>query len=203
MPAGGRCYYAELGLRRDASPAAIKKAYRALALRYHPDKNPPAQQRTAEARFKAVAEAYWVLSDRERRATYDASGWRDGGVATPRRGSDSDSDEEEDWDAFEIFAQMFAGGVYEQQAAREQRDRAQQAARELAEETGALPPPPSRGWRRRARQEQKSAQRGGVQRAGMAKKALKKQRQADRAAFAKLHKKAARKRQRSLDGAVE
>jgi tetratricopeptide (TPR) repeat protein len=162
-----------------------------------------AQQRTAEARFKAVAEAYWVLSDRERRATYDASGRRDGGVAAPRRGSVCDSDEEVDWDAFEIFAQMFAGGVYEQQAAREQRDRAQQAARELAEETGALPPPPSRGWRRRARQEQKSAQRGGVQRAGMAKKALKKQRKADRAAFAKLHKKAARKRKRSLDGAVE
>lgn len=67
-----RDYYEILGIGRDASDAEIKKAYRALALKYHPDKNKGDEQ--AEARFKEAAEAFEVLSDSEKRATYDQYG---------------------------------------------------------------------------------------------------------------------------------
>lgn len=69
---GDRDYYEVLGLERDADVAEIKKAYRRLALRYHPDKNPGDEQ--AEERFKEAAEAYAVLSDQGKRRRYDAYG---------------------------------------------------------------------------------------------------------------------------------
>lgn len=62
-------YYEILGLQEDASEAEIKKAYRQLALKYHPDKNPGDKQ--AEKKFKEVSEAYEVLSNPEKRAHYD------------------------------------------------------------------------------------------------------------------------------------
>jgi len=65
-------YYAILGVRRDASPEDIKKAYRRCAIQYHPDRNPGDAE--AEARFKACAEAYEVLSDPDKRARYDRFG---------------------------------------------------------------------------------------------------------------------------------
>jgi curved DNA-binding protein len=61
-------YYATLGLKRDASPDEIKKAYRRLARKYHPDVS---KEANAEARFKDVSEAHEALSDPERRAAYD------------------------------------------------------------------------------------------------------------------------------------
>ncbi|KAK7253939.1 heat shock protein [Aureococcus anophagefferens] len=65
-------YYRVLGVPRDADESAIKKAYRKLAVKYHPDKNPDNPQ--AEENFKRVAEAYDCLSDAQKRAAYDSYG---------------------------------------------------------------------------------------------------------------------------------
>ncbi len=62
-------YYASLGVAKDADAAAIKKAYRKLAVKLHPDKNPG--DAAAEAKFKEVSEAYDVLSDADKRKEYD------------------------------------------------------------------------------------------------------------------------------------
>lgn len=67
-----RDYYEVLGVPRDASNDVIKKAYRKLAVKYHPDKNPGDKE--AEEKFKEAAEAYDVLSDSEKRAKYDRFG---------------------------------------------------------------------------------------------------------------------------------
>ena len=66
-------YYEVLGLDRGADQDSIKKAYRALALKYHPDRNPGDNE--AEERFKEAAEAYEVLSDSEKRKLYDQFGF--------------------------------------------------------------------------------------------------------------------------------
>jgi molecular chaperone DnaJ len=68
----GRDYYEVLGVARRASPEELKAAYRKLALRYHPDKNPG--DRAAEDRFKEISQAYAILSDERRRARYDRFG---------------------------------------------------------------------------------------------------------------------------------
>jgi len=67
-----RCYYEVLGVPRDASLEEIKKSYRRLALKYHPDRNPGDKE--AEEKFKEAAEAYEVLSDPEKREIYDRYG---------------------------------------------------------------------------------------------------------------------------------
>ncbi len=66
-------YYKELGVEKNASADDIKKAYRKLALKYHPDRN-PADRKKAEERFKKISEAYAVLSDPEKRQQYDNFG---------------------------------------------------------------------------------------------------------------------------------
>ena len=67
-----RDYYAVLGVARDASDQEIKSAYRKLALKYHPDRNPG--DKPAEEKFKEAAEAYAVLADADKRARYDRFG---------------------------------------------------------------------------------------------------------------------------------
>ncbi len=68
-----RDYYEVLGVQKDASADEIKKAYRKLAIKYHPDKNPGDTE--AEARFKEATEAYEVLSNSQKRSTYDQFGF--------------------------------------------------------------------------------------------------------------------------------
>ena len=65
-------YYEILEIERSASQEEIKKAYRKMALKYHPDRNP--DDKEAEEKFKIVNEAYQVLSDEEKRSVYDRYG---------------------------------------------------------------------------------------------------------------------------------
>ena len=67
-----RDYYEVLGVSKDADAKEIKKAYRKLAMKYHPDKNPG--DKAAEEKFKEINEAYEVLSDENKRNTYDRFG---------------------------------------------------------------------------------------------------------------------------------
>jgi len=94
-------YYEILQVSRDATGAEIKKAYRKLALRYHPDKNPGDQE--AEERFKLINEAYGVLSDEEKRSIYDRYG-REG---LERQGAGFHAESMDD--IMDIFNSMFGG----------------------------------------------------------------------------------------------
>lgn len=87
--AAARDYYKILGVSKNASKEDIKKAYRSLARKYHPDLNP--DDKMAEEKFKELQEAHEVLSDEEKRKTYDMFGsaeFRPGGQTTWRRAGD-------------------------------------------------------------------------------------------------------------------
>lgn len=96
-------YYEVLGVARDASPEAIKKAYRALARKHHPDVNPG--DKSAESRFKEVQGAYDVLSDAEKRALYDRYGKAafEGMAAGPRGAGPQDYTFRQGAPGFESF----------------------------------------------------------------------------------------------------
>ena len=72
MAEAKRDYYEVLGVSKDADDATIKKAYRQLAKKYHPDMNPGDKE--AEIKFKEASEAYAVLSDADKRRQYDQFG---------------------------------------------------------------------------------------------------------------------------------
>jgi molecular chaperone DnaJ len=74
MMATKRDYYEILGIKKNATLDEIKKAYRELALRYHPDRVPSEQKKEAEEKFKEISEAYAILSDSQKRALYDQYG---------------------------------------------------------------------------------------------------------------------------------
>lgn len=102
-----RDYYDILEVSRTATPEEIKKAYRKMALKYHPDKNPDDPQ--AEGRFKEAAEAYEVLSDQDKRARYDRYG-HDGVKNGPGGGAGMSMD-----DIFSQFGDIFGdafGGAF-------------------------------------------------------------------------------------------
>src|SRR6184192_3572972 len=97
-----RDYYEILGVNRTAGDEDIKKAYRKLAVKYHPDKNPG--DKAAEEKFKELGEAYEVLSDPQKRAAYDQYGH----AAFDRRAGYSRGGGFHD--PFEVFREVFGGG---------------------------------------------------------------------------------------------
>lgn len=99
-----RDYYEVLGVERSVSVEEIKKSYRKLAVKYHPDKNPG--DKAAEEKFKELGEAYEILSDPDKRALYDQHGHaafdrRTGGFGRGTGGFH---------DPFDIFREVFGGG---------------------------------------------------------------------------------------------
>ncbi|MEO3432280.1 molecular chaperone DnaJ [Inquilinus sp. CAU 1745] len=107
-------YYQELGVGRDAAAGEIKKAYRTLAMKYHPDRNPGDE--AAERKFKEISEAYDVLKDEQKRAAYDRFGHaafeNGGGPRGPAGGFDFSSG------FADIFDEMFGDFMGQRRGAR-------------------------------------------------------------------------------------
>ncbi|MFH0827000.1 MAG: molecular chaperone DnaJ [Candidatus Omnitrophota bacterium] len=112
-----RDYYEILGVKKSATLDEIKKAYRELALRYHPDRVPHEQKKEAEEKFKEISEAYAVLSDAQKRAVYDEYGH----AGVDQRFTREDIMRGGQWGGFEDIGlgdllknlqSMFSGGGY-------------------------------------------------------------------------------------------
>ncbi|HKS31422.1 MAG TPA: DnaJ domain-containing protein, partial [Chthoniobacterales bacterium] len=101
MPTTKRDYYEVLGVQRGAPEDEVKRAYRKLAVQFHPDKNP--NDPHAEERFKELGEAYDVLIDADKRAAYD----RYGHAAFSHGGAGFGGGFH---DPFDIFREVFGGG---------------------------------------------------------------------------------------------
>jgi molecular chaperone DnaJ len=104
-----RDYYDVLGVSKSASADEIKKAYRKVAMKYHPDKNPGDKE--AEEKFKEAAEAYEVLSDANKKAQYDRFGHA-GMRSGPGGGGPGGMNMDDIFSAFgdDIFGSFFGGG---------------------------------------------------------------------------------------------
>ena len=100
MASAKRDYYEVLGIPKNADAEAIKRSYRKIALRYHPDKNPGNKE--AEENFKEAAEAYEILSDADKRASYDRFGHAAVGGGAPHFHSMEE--------IFSAFGDIFGGG---------------------------------------------------------------------------------------------
>ena len=97
-----RDYYDILGVQKNSSQSDIKRAYRKIAMKYHPDKNP--DNKEAEQKFKEAAEAYSVLSDDTKKAQYDRFGhnqFQNMGSGVPNMDFE---------DIFSSFGDIFGGG---------------------------------------------------------------------------------------------
>jgi len=103
-------YYNILGVNKEANESEIKKSYRKLSKKYHPDVNP--NNKEAEDKFKEIAEAYSVLSDSEKRSNYDRFGSADGRGGNPFG----------DMGMNDIFSQFFGGGRQRQNRRRKGND---------------------------------------------------------------------------------
>lgn len=104
-----RDYYEVLEIDRNATEEEIKRAYRKQAMKYHPDRNPGDQ--TAEEKFKEAAEAYEVLSDPEKRSTYDRFGYE--GLKGAFRGGGFDWSDFSHASEFEdLLGNLFGGGLF-------------------------------------------------------------------------------------------
>jgi curved DNA-binding protein len=104
-------YYQILGVQKTATIDEIKKAYRKLAMQYHPDRNPGNKQ--AEEKFKEITEAYAVLSDSEKRRQYDALG---DNRFSQQQGANFHDDIFKNFDFDSIFREMGFGGFRQQRA---------------------------------------------------------------------------------------
>lgn len=100
-----RDYYEVLGVAKNASIDEIKRAFRKLAMKYHPDRN---KEKDAEAKFKEINEAYQVLSDEKKRQIYDQYGFE---------GLNSNGFNAEGFNPFDIFNQFFGGNPFGGQGA--------------------------------------------------------------------------------------
>ncbi len=105
-----RDYYAILGITKSATTDEIKKTYRGLAMRHHPDRVPHEQKKEAEEKFKEISEAYAVLSDTQKRALYDQYGH----TGIDQRFSHEDIFKGADFSS--IFEDLagFGGGIFEE-----------------------------------------------------------------------------------------
>jgi len=113
-----RDYYEVLGVGKSATAAEIKKAYRKLALKYHPDKNPDDAE--AESKFKEAAEAYEILSNDEKRQRYDRFGHAGVGGAAGGGGFGGGMNMDDIFSQFgDIFGGAFGGGGGRQRGGRQ------------------------------------------------------------------------------------
>ncbi len=104
-----RDYYEVLGLDKNADDAAIKKAYKTMAKKYHPDLNP--NNKEAEEKFKEINEAYGVLSDADKKAKYDRYGHAAFDPASGAGGFGGFGGFGDDFDISDIFSSFFGGGA--------------------------------------------------------------------------------------------